>query len=234
MNREPIRTAPGDYDTNPDRFRTGSESPRKYGQGDVHEDVAERIAGEGLSPVLDLGCGEGRLCRLLEDRGITVIGLDSSRTMLSAVSSSRMLGDASDLPCRDGWFGAVAALYMLYHVPDPIVPLRECRRALRMGGLFVAVTTSRHNDPELADVLPQRPSPFDAEEGPDMVRSVFGNVEVESWDAPLVHLPTEGALEEYLFGRGMPRSECGEAAKHVGAPIDITKRGCLVSAYKNG
>jgi len=35
-----------DYDTNPDRFRTGSEAPRKYGQGDVHESVAERIVSE--------------------------------------------------------------------------------------------------------------------------------------------------------------------------------------------
>ncbi|MFC1601608.1 class I SAM-dependent methyltransferase [Candidatus Sumerlaeota bacterium] len=234
MTREiAVEATPLDYDVEPDRFRTGSECSRKYGPGDVHEAVAKRIAGEQLSPVLDLGCGEGRLCRLLEDRGIPVVGVDNSPTMLSAVSSSRVLGDASDLPFRDAWFGAVAALYMLYHVPNPLTALNESCRVLRAGGLFVAVTPSRDNDPELADILPQGPSPFDAEDAPDMVRSVFTRVEVESWAAPLVHLPTEDALSEYLFGRGIPRAECGKAAKRVGAPIDITKRGCLIWGYKD-
>jgi SAM-dependent methyltransferase len=234
MNRKPPEALPGDYDINPARFRSGSESPRKYGQGDVHEAVAERIATEQLSPVLDLGCGEGRLCRLLQGLRIDVVGLDRSPTMLSAVSASRVLGDASNLPFRDACFGAVAALYMLYHLPRPETALVESRRVLRPGGLFVAATTSRSNDPELAEILPSRPSPFDAEEAPDLVRKVFARVQVETWDAPLVHLPTVQAVEEYLFGRGMNPAECGAAARRLGAPLTVTKRGCLVWAYKDG
>jgi len=154
--------------------------------------------------------------------------------MLSAVSSSRVLGDAPNLPFRDACFGAVAALYMLYHLPRPETALVESRRVLRPGGLFVAATTSRSNDPELAEVLLPRPSPFDAEDAPDLVRKVFTRVEVETWDAPLVHLPTVQAVEEYLFGRGMGPDECGAAARRLGAPLTVTKRGCLVWAYKDG
>ena len=226
------RGAPGDYDTNPDRFRVGSECPRKYGEGDVHESVAERIAKEGLQPVLDVGCGEGRLCRLLWDQGLDAVGLDRSPTMLSAVPGPRVLGDASSLPFRPGRFGAVAALYMLYHLPEPKKALSECCRVLRSGGLFVAAAPSRHNDPELADVHPKRPSTFDAEDAPDLVAGFFANVEVETWDAPMVHLPTAEAVAEYLFGRGMPAGECREAAERFGAPLTVTKRGCLVWGYK--
>jgi SAM-dependent methyltransferase len=234
MSDRAREAAPGDYDTAPDRFRTGSESARKYGQGDVHEEVAARIAREQRSPVLDVGCGEGRLCRLLRDHQVDAVGLDRSPTMLSAVPSPRVLGDATALPFRDASFGTVAALYMLYHLPRPELALVESRRVLRSSGLFVAVTTSRYNDPELAEVLPTRPSPFDAEEAPDMVRQIFGRVEVESWDAPMIRLPTLHAVQEYLYGRGMAPDECAPAARRLGAPLTVTKRGCLIWAYRNG
>ena len=161
-----------------------------------------------------------------------VAGMDNSATMLSAVSGSRILGDASDLPFQGDWFGAVAALYMLYHIADPQTVLAEAYRVLQGGGLFVAVTPSRHNDPELADVLPTRPSTFDSEEAPDLVRRFFEDVEVETWDAPMIHLPDLQAIEEYLFGRGMDKGKCTDAAKALGAPLTVTKRGCLVWAYK--
>ena len=110
--------------------------------------------------------------------------------------------------------------------------LLESHRVLRPGGLFVAATPSRYNDPELAPVMPARSSTFDAEEAPGFVRSVFTNVEVEAWDAPMVCLPDLKAVEEYLFGRGMAKGECGNAARRLGAPLTVTKRGCLVWGYK--
>ncbi len=223
-----------DYDTNPDRFRTGSEAPRKYGQGDVHELVAERIVNERLHPVLDLGCGEGRLCRLLQEQNVEVVGLDRSPTMLSSAPGSRVLADASHLPFRRDSFGAVVALYMLYHLPEPETALRESRRVLRRGGLFAAAAPSRRTDPEIAEVLPTQVSTFDAEVAPDLVAEFFTKLEVVTWDAPFVHLPSVEAVAEYLFGRGMEKGKCEKAARRLGAPLDVTKRGCLVWGYKDG
>lgn len=35
-----------------------------------------RIKGRGFTNALDIGCGEGRFCRLLKARGIAAIGID--------------------------------------------------------------------------------------------------------------------------------------------------------------
>ncbi len=80
------RPVPRDYDSDPARFGAGQEVVQRFGAvGDVHEPVAERICAEGLSPVLDVGCGQGRLVEPLRARGVEVVGLDSSATMLASI-----------------------------------------------------------------------------------------------------------------------------------------------------
>jgi len=161
------------------------------------------------------------------------VGLDLSATMLSAVPGPCVRGDAIHLPFRSGSLGSVAALYVLYHLADPREAIAESYRVLRPGGLFVAATPSRYNDPELADVLPTSPpSTFDAEIAPSLVREFFQNIEVESWDAPLIHLPHVTAVVTYLIGRGLKATEAEAAARRVGAPLTLTKRGSLIYGYK--
>lgn len=236
MNPNPDESTPPpvpvDYDENPDRFRTGSRMAWKYGPGDVHAPVADRLAQEGLGPVLDLGCGEGRLLGLLRARGVRAVGLDLSRTMLSAVENPCVRADAVRLPFPSARFGGVAALWMLYHLAHPDAAIRESHRVLRPGGLFVAAAPNRDNDPELAEVLPPEASPFDAEEAPAIVGRFFQNVEVERWDAPMIHLPGREDVATYLIGRGVTPQAAGEAAQNLPVPLSITKRGAMVFAHK--
>lgn len=223
-----------DYETNPNRFRVGAESARMWGSGDVHEEVSERLTNERLEPVLDLGCGEGRLGRLLSENRIHSIGLDISPTMLKAVAAPAVLGDATKLPFDDASFGAVVALYMLYHLPEPQLVLRESYRVLRPGGLFVAATPNRSTDPEFAPHLSQEPTTFDAEDAPEIVAGFFANVEVKTWDAPSIALPDHAAVATYLFGRGIAKPRNDELARQYEVPLKVTKRGCLVWARKDG
>lgn len=230
-NRSAVTT---DYDSQPSRFRIASESPWKYGVGDVHEEVAKRLADESAAPVLDLGCGEGRLMRLLSSRSVEVVGLDRSLTMLKAVSGYRVLADAQALPFRTGAFGGIGALYVLYHFSDPVRVLLEAHRVLRPGGTFVAATPSRYNDPEFAQFVQSKSTTFDAEEAPQIVGRVFTEIEVESWDGPFITLPDPEAVAEYLFGRGINRAQSVEIARSVKVPMRVTKRGCLVWGRKDG
>jgi SAM-dependent methyltransferase len=222
-----VSVLPPDYDTDPGRW--GSRDPAWRVGGDVHEVVAARIIARRLRPVLDVGSGRGRLRGVLP-ADWPVTGIDSSRTQVSAdPSATVLLGDAAHLPFPPRMFGAVAALYMLYHLDDPTVAIAEARRVLVPGGSFFACTRARTSDPELTDGYP--PTTFDAEEVPDVVAAVFGKeaLEVISWDGPLLKLPDQEAIKRYLRTHYLPAS----LTEQLTPPLTLTKRGCLVIAVRN-
>jgi SAM-dependent methyltransferase len=214
---------PCDYDSDPERWRSHDRGAQA--SGDVHKPVAERIVAERLAPVLDLGGGDGRLESLLPTDWAAVV-LDLSPTMLADAPPPKVRANAAVLPVRDDSARAVTALWMLYHADEPATVIAEAARVLRPGGLFVASTSSRTSDPELTDGYP--PTSFDAEEAPDIVASVFGNVQVERWDAPMTLLLDGDAVVRFCRAHLLPP----ESAERVTPPVWLTKRGCLVFAYK--
>lgn len=209
---------PGDYESDPERFRAADRSWQLH--GDTHEIVAERLAREWITPVIDVGGGQGRLAELLPG----TIVVDSSPAQIADAPYPKLRADALALPFGSGAAGAVAMLWMLYHLDDPATAITEAKRVLRPGGLFAACTASRRNDPELTDGYPS--SPFDAEEAPTIVASVFGDVEVDAWDGPFTRLPDREAVVRYCRSHFLPP----EAADRVDPPLTLTKRGCLVWA----
>lgn len=117
------------------------------------------------------------------------------------------------------------AVNVLDHLADPAAALGQARRALSPGGTFVAATASRSDSPELAHVWRPPLASFDAEDGPGLVASVFGQVQVERWDAPLVRLPDRAAVRDCLVARFVPHQAAVTAAEQVMIPGTITKRG---------
>jgi SAM-dependent methyltransferase len=223
---------PADYDLDPGRFAATVRAATAYSMSaDVHPMVAERLASAGVDRVLDLGGGTGRLARLLAERAVWTTVLDNARHVREA-PPPQVLGDADRLPFAAASFDAVAALYVLYHLDRPLRVLREIRRVLRPGGVFVACTTGRTNDPELASVLPDwgRPSSFDAEQAAQIVGQVFHVTQVISWDQPHVELPDRRAVALYLRGRGLAERDARRRAAGLPTPMTVTKRGALIWA----
>ena len=214
----PPRAIPPDYDRAPGRFRLARSVHRRHALApDVHNRVAGRFLDEGLTPVLDVGCGEGELARHLP--ASAWVGVDASAELLARAPEPHHLATAVALPFSDGSFRSVALLYVLYHLPDPAPALAEARRVLRSGGLIAVAVPSRHDSPELADALPRVPLTFDAELAPKLLAEHFAEVEVERWDAPLLELPTRGAVRDYLIGKGVEPQVAQSKAETVPAPL---------------
>jgi SAM-dependent methyltransferase len=200
--------------------------------------VAERIAQAGGNTVLDVGGGHGALTRLLPDLGVKGVLLDISPTMLALGPRPAVRADGRRLPVSDSSFDAVAALYALYHYEDPLVPIGECRRVLRTGGLFVACSAHRNSTPELSAVLPLwgESGTFDGEDSPAIVADVFNGphdrVDEVRCDAPMHILTDSGYATAFLRTMGMSGKGAWAAANQLTLPMTLTMRGCFVYAVK--
>jgi SAM-dependent methyltransferase len=97
-------------------------------------------------PVLDVGCGEGRLTRELRARGWDIVGVDASPSMIDLASAADPGGDyrvsdAAALPFEDHSFELVIAFMSLQDVDDPERAIAEAGRVLRPGSLLCAAMT---------------------------------------------------------------------------------------------
>lgn len=185
------------------------------------------IAPELRGPVLDAGCGEGRLASSLGG-AVRWVGVDSSPAQLAANPCRPVVrADMRALPFRDGAFAEVAHLWCLYHLDDPRPAIAEAARVLRPGGRYFACTAPRDNDPE---IMPEGypPSSFDAEEAAGIVASAFDEVEAERWDEKFFPLRTREEVRAYCRASYIP----AERAEAVDVPLWLTKRGVLIRAEK--
>lgn len=110
----------------------------------------ERYRSTGVvlpGPVLDLGCGDGRVAGMLRQMGLIeepIIGIDLAGRQLSrAAQAGTHAGlaraDGGQLPFADGSFASVLCNGSLSSIPGgPGDALSEVHRVLAPGGLFLA------------------------------------------------------------------------------------------------
>ena len=104
------------------------------------------------TPILDVGCGDGRLVNFLALKlgkkifGVDVsdVGFDRAREEAKLKNISRMVkyikNDGSHLGMfKDEFFGGVVSVYALHEFEDPLAVLMEIGRVLKNDGKTVIV-----------------------------------------------------------------------------------------------
>lgn len=121
------------------------------GECDFLQDAFDRFRPGGVRNVLDLGCGTGGHAQILAERGLSVLGVDRSSSMIAAASAkTTMLSSASELEYLvgdirhfdvDRSFDAVIMMFAVLGYQrsnqDVMLTLQTARRHLAPGGLLV-------------------------------------------------------------------------------------------------
>jgi SAM-dependent methyltransferase len=118
------------------------------------EELAERCGG----PVLELGCGTGRVALHLARRGHEVIGLDVDPELLAVLASrgsdlpvGALEADAREFELEEQASLVLAPTHLLQLLPDAAARA-ECLRcisaALRPGGIFAAAIIEEMPEPD--------------------------------------------------------------------------------------
>jgi len=118
------------------------ENAQTLGRRDVP--FWRRVASGAGGPVLELGCGTGRVSRPLARAGVDLVGIDRSAAMLARVRRVKSLplvrGDIRSLPFEDETFSMVLAPYgilqSLIRPRDLTATLASVARVVRRGGTF--------------------------------------------------------------------------------------------------
>jgi len=132
-----------------DWARAGRGPSMEKGHRPLGELAIELMAIASSAIVLDVGCGSGWATRLMAEkaRDGRVVGIDIADEMITVAreTSSQCanvefrVASAESLPFAEGEFTSAFSMESLYYYADVGLALKEIKRVLRPGGLFVTV-----------------------------------------------------------------------------------------------
>lgn len=175
-----------------------------------------------FSRVLDLGCRDGLMSRLLRGREAvgSVIGCELSLAMLRRYDGVAVAADEEFLPFADGAFDLVISALNLHWVNDLPGALVQIRRALRPDGLFLGAMLGGETLHEMRRVLIEaeseteggaspRVSPFaELRDAGGLLQRAGFALPVADIDTITVSWPDAFALMRELRGMGEANAQC--------------------------
>lgn len=184
-----------------------------------------RVAALAPGRALDVGCGEGRFCRLLRARGFATVGVDPTEALLAEARRRDPGGDyragrAEALDFADGSFDLVVSYLTLIDIQDAAAAIAGMARVLAPGGTLLIANLAAH-------VTAGAPEGWVT--GPDGTRrfiiddyleerahwAAWRGIRVRNWHRPL------SAYMALLLGQGLVLTHFAEPAPVAGDPARI-------------
>ncbi len=184
-----------------------------------------RVRGQGFEDAVDLGCGEGRFCRMLAAEGIRCVGIDPTAELIHAARQRDPQGDyriepAEALSLADDSADLVVAYLSLIDIADLPRALAEAHRVLRPGGAFLIANLQSFNTAAVPlgwtrELDGQRRFCIDHYFEERIVRTAWRGIDVHNWHRPM-HVYLQGLLDAGFdlahFAEPAPQGVVGDKA----------------------
>ena len=134
------------------RGETSADAPADEDDRFLQKALVELTVAAPLGDLLDIGCGQGRLLKLLASRAHRVVGVDvdpdarrlaRAELLLAGVPNcSLRQGNMYALPFADGEFDTVILDDVLNDADKPAAVIAEARRLLKPGGRLLLLNAT--------------------------------------------------------------------------------------------
>ncbi|CAN5144724.1 class I SAM-dependent methyltransferase [soil metagenome] len=186
--------------------------------------MTERVRAGAFESALDVGCGEGRFCRVMAGLGIRAAGIDPTAALIAQARARDHDGDyrvegAEALSFADASFDLVVSYLSLIDIPDVAAGIAEMARVLKPGGTLLIANLNGFNTAgdaldlgwtTLADGRRAHAMDRYLEERPAWV--AWRGIRVQNWHRPL------STYMSLLLDQGLILTHFAEPASYGGDP----------------
>jgi SAM-dependent methyltransferase len=179
--------------------------------------MLDRLRHRTFGNALDVGCGEGRFCRIMQTLGIATVGIDPTQALIERARELDPSGDyrvarAESPGVADESFDLIVCYLSLIDIPDLAAAATEMVRALRPAGTLLVANLSSFNtagmpDGWQSDSSGKRRFSIDRYLEERAVWTTWDGITVQNWHRPLslyLSLFLERGLELKYFAEPAP------------------------------
>jgi 2-polyprenyl-3-methyl-5-hydroxy-6-metoxy-1,4-benzoquinol methylase len=196
---------------------------RKYVLDRPMLDRMRRHAGSAL----DIGCGEGRFCRMMQAHGLRTIGIDPTESLIHRARQLDPKGDyriaqAETFDASGQSFDLIVLYLSLIDIPDITTAITNMAASLRPGGAALIANLTSFNTAGLPggwqwDAAGTRRFAIDRYLEERAIWVEWRGIRIQTWHRPLstyMQLLLNAGLELKYFAEPTPSGGSPEKAEH--------------------